>query len=182
MPYPNVMRHHLAAALGLAAVIVGVSSGTDPTQARDERLAYEIVETVPGTKSQGWHAILHARDGAAIEIEPGKTVQSQIGELTSVARRQNWVPFGLIPTAMLRWMEEGGKGNVILRESWTYRLYAIGEDTRCPTWRGELLRDGATVAPPSDAEAVPTAMGPFIAGPHGFVHTSWKLPTTVRCG
>ncbi len=166
----------------LGVALIAAFSGIAPAGASGERLAYEIVETAPGTKSQGWHGILYGRDGAPIEVEPGKTVQSQIGELTSVARSQNWVPYGLIPTAMLRWIEGGGRGNVILRESWAYRLYAIGEDTRCPTWRGELLRDGAVVTPPADGQPIQTAMGPFVISPHGFVHASWKLPAPVRCG
>jgi hypothetical protein len=168
--------------LALAVALLAALFGGRLASAADERLAYEITETAPGSRSQGWHGVLYDRSGTAIEVEVGKAVMSDVGELTSVAKTQNWVPYGMIPTEMLRWMEGSGKGNVIMGEAWSYRLYLIGEDTRCPSWRGELLRDGSIVAPAADGPPVLTPMGPFISGPHGFAHTSWKVRATVRCG
>ncbi len=168
--------------LALTVALLAALFGGRLASATDERLAYEIIETAPGSRSQGWHGVLYDQSGTAIEVEVGKTIMSDIGELTSVAQAEKWVPYGMIPTEMIRWMGSGGKGNVIMREAWSYRLYAIGEDTRCPSWRGELLRNGAIVAPSADGQPVLTAMGPFANGPHGWVHTSWKVHETVRCG
>lgn len=139
-----------------------------------ERLSYDIVVTDPGSKNQGWHGTLYDEKGQPIAVEAGKTVTTEIGELKSVARETPWKPHGMISTAQ-------EIVNEVMPDRWSYKLYKTGVGTRCPSWRGELLRNDAVVKPQGGAPTM-TPMGPFIwiEGPHGWAHKSWKVKI-VRC-
>lgn len=143
-------------------------------QAAEERLAYDIVVTAPGTKSQGWHGTLYDEKGNPLKVKVGETrTLPPIGTLVGVACSQPWVPCGMVPRPRL--------SNVPMREQWIYKLYTTNIGSRCPSWRGELLRNGDLIPPPMGA-AVETPWGPFIAAsePHGWAHKSWN-PQIVRC-
>ena len=73
--------------------------------------------------------------------------------------------------------------NIIMPDPWSYKLYRTNIGTRCPSWRGELLRGDAVVTPQTGSEQVRTPMGPFIwlKKNHGWVHKSWNV-TIFRCG
>lgn len=157
-----------------------------PAQAVEERpaykeqLTYEITVTAPGTHSQGWHGTLYDESGHVMQVETGKKVMTDIGELVSIApvEGQIWKPYGLIST-------DQKIENIIMPESWSYKLYRTNTGSRCPSWRGELLRGGSVVKPLANSESVQTPMGPFIwleaNVPHGWVHQSWKVKKSERC-
>ena len=151
-------------ALGLFAFVI-------PIQAANERLAYELVVTLPGSRSQGWHGTLYNAEGKPMTLAPGTKVVTDIGELVSAARTsgQMWKPYGMVPTAR-------GMRNDTAQDAWSYRLYATGLGTSCPAWKGELLRAGKALAPPADGAAVATPWGPFVwLGVRGWAHKSWKV-------
>jgi hypothetical protein len=147
-----------------------------PTRAADERLAYEIVLTLPGTRSQGWHGRLYDAEGKPVTAAPGTRVATDVGELVSVARTsgQMWKPFGMVPAAP-------GMRNDTAREPWSYRLYTTGLGTSCPAWRGDLVRAGTSLAAPADGAEVATPWGPFVwVRERGWSHKSWSV-RTVTC-
>jgi hypothetical protein len=143
-----------------------------------EQLLYEITVTAPGTRSQGWHGTLYNANGQPMQVAVGKTETTVIGELVSVAAvsGQRWQPYGMIPV-------KPGMTNDIMPDAWSYKLYRTGIDTRCPSWRGELLRGDIVVTPQTGSKQVQTSMGQFIwaTEPHGWIHKSWNVEV-VRCG
>jgi hypothetical protein len=148
-----------------------------PAQAAaSERLVYEIVLTLPGSRSQGWHGVLYDANGAPRVVPPGRKVETDIGTLVSVPRKTGlmWRPYGMVPTAP-------GMRNDIADGPWAYRVYRTGIGTACPAWRGELRHGSKRVAPPQSGATVRTPWGPFVWRAHrGWAHAAWKV-RTVSC-
>lgn len=147
----------------------------------EERLVYEITVTAPGTRSQGWHGTLYDKSGKPVQVEPGKTMTTNVGEFVSVAETTSETPYGMIHTDMVRWMT-AENGNVIMdREPWEYRLYVAHEGSKSEGWRGELRHSRGIIAGPSGDEPAKTPMGPYawvqsehLWGLHGWIHVSWS--------
>lgn len=165
-------RTVLLAALALAAAL-------SPGAAADgERLAYEIVVTNPGTRSQGWNGKLFGPDGKARAVPVSERVETPVGAFVSVACRELWVPCGMIHEKTLKWMEID-PGNAILDgEAWSYRLYVSAEGSKSEGWRGEILHAGAAVE--AGGKPADTPMGsfdwresPHAWGWHGWFHAAW---------
>lgn len=165
------------------AVVAALCSVRDANSAEKrpvgkEQLTYEVVVTNPGTKSQGWHGILYDDNGQVVQVEAGKTVNTDIGELVGVAPvdGQPWKPYGAVPATP-------GMENINQPDAWAYKLYKTGLGSRCPSWRGDLLRGAIVVKPHAGGEEVKTSLGPFIwlGTSHGWAHKSWKVKRT-RCG
>jgi hypothetical protein len=140
-----------------------------------EQLIYRIVVEGAGSKSQSWHGTIYGENGQAVKVPAGKTVMTDIGELVSTAATAPWKPRGMVPATP-------GMENIILPDAWTYELYGKDLGSRCPAWRGGLLRN-RTVVKPDTTKQVQTSMGTFIwlSDSHGWVHKSWKVEVE-RCG
>jgi hypothetical protein len=147
----------------------------------NERLAYQIDVTDPGSRSQGWHGTLYDKNGQAVQVAPGKTVHTNIGDFVSVAKADPWVPYGMIHVDQVAWMKTNN-GNVIIdNQPWSYRLFVAQEGTKSEGWRGELLHGHGIIGQPSDAKPLATPMGPYqwLSGkepwqPKGWFHVSWS--------
>jgi hypothetical protein len=50
-------------------------------------LFYQITVTSPGTGSQGLNGSLYDLGGQAMEVEPGKSVKTHVGDFVSIASR-----------------------------------------------------------------------------------------------
>lgn len=145
-----------------------------------ERLVYDITVTGPGTKSQGWRGTLFDKNGEPMQVEPGKTVTTNVGEFISVAQKTLWDPYGMIHVDMVRWMK-AENGNVIMdSEPWQYRLYVAQEGSQSEGWRGELRHSRGIITGTAGAEPVKTPMGPHawveneqLFDWHGWIHVSW---------
>lgn len=178
-----------ACALLAALSSVQPSNAAEEALGKKELLTYEIVITDPGTRSQGWHGTLYDESGHIKPVEIGKIENTEIGELVSVAptEEQPWTPYGMIPTTP-------GMENVVAPDpwasvTWSFELYRTNIGSKCPSWRGELLRGGVAVEPQTAGEQIQTPLGPFIwldaQKPHGWVHKSWKVKKVnenARCG
>ncbi len=150
--------------------------GSPAFAAGSERLVYQIVLTLPGSRSQGWHGVLYGRNGGPRVIPPGKRVETDIGTLVSVPPKTGWMwrPYGMVPAAP-------GMRNDIAKAPWSYRLYQTGIGTACPAWRGELIRDGKPVPRPKPGASLRTPWGPFVwRKGRGWAHQAWKV-RTVSC-
>ncbi len=147
----------------------------------EERLVYKITVTAPGKRSQGWHGTLCDKNGKPVQVEPGKTVKTNVGEFVSVAETTPETPYGMIHADMVRWMKTEN-GNVIMdSEPWEYRLYVVREGSKSEGWRGELRHSRGIIEGPSGDEPVKTPMGPYawvqsehLWGLHGWIHVSWS--------
>ena len=147
----------------------------------DERLVYQIDVTIPGSKSQGWHGTLYGKDGKAVQVEPGKTMHTTIGDFVSVAKDGLSVPYGMIHVDQVAWMK-ANNGNVIIdNEPWSYRLFVVHEGSKSEGWRGELLHGHGIIGQPSDDKPQPMPMGPYhwlngkeLWQPKGWFHISWS--------
>jgi len=143
-----------------------------------EQLIYEITVTIPGSRSQGWHGTLYDENGHAMQVEVGKTVMTDIGELKSTAEDPValWKPYGMVPTTP-------GMENHPMPDAWSYKLYGKDIGSRCSSWRGELLRGNVVIKPPAGGDQMQTPWGTFIwlSESHGWVHKSWKVDT-AKCG
>lgn len=145
-----------------------------------ERLFYQITVTAPGTRSQGWKGTLFDRAGQAIEVEPGKSVKTNVGEFVSIACKLLWVPCGMIQTDVVDWMKTH-EGNVIIdARPCEYRLYVSAEGSKSEGWRGELVLGDVVVT--SQFERVLAPMGIFVWsenpemwGFHGWFHEAWVM-------
>ena len=130
------------------------------------RLFYKIVETAPGSHSQGWHGILYNRGGKVRAIKPGEVVDTSPSTGTLLSGRfvgvacssQLWKPCGAIPEVMLK---SGTAPNEILPEKWSYKMYVSAEETKNVGTHGELWRNNKIVKPQSKNAEVQTAMGVF---------------------
>ncbi|MCW5772085.1 MAG: hypothetical protein KIT16_10655, partial [Rhodospirillaceae bacterium] len=146
------------------AVLAALSVAAPARAQTGERLVYEIVLTLAGSRSQGWYGTLYDGVGRPQEVVPGRRIATDIGELVGVAPRPGmmWRPHGWVPATP-------GMRNDTAKAMWTYRLFVTGEGTACPSWRGVLLRDGAAMKPLPDAASAATPWGPFLwIGPrHG---------------
>ena len=145
-----------------------------------ERLFYQITVTNPGTRSQGWKGTLYDPAGKAIEIEPGKSVKTHVGEFVSIACKLLWVPCGMIQSDVVNWMKTH-EGNVIIdARSCEYRLFVSAEGSKSEGWRGELVWGDVVVTPKFERVLAP--MGIFvwsensqIWGLHGWFHEAWVM-------
>lgn len=163
------MKSLVSLAFAALAQIVPVAAAEEPG-----RLAYEIVVTNPGTRSQGWTGTLYGVEGAAMVVDPGKTVETPVGTFVSVACRELWVPCGMIEQRMA-----GNPPNAILDgEDWSYRLYVGAEGSKSEAWTGQIVHAGALVDQGSGKADTP--MGPFVWidspyawGEHGWFPVSW---------
>ena len=146
-----------------------------------ERLVYKIAVTGPGMRSQGWRGTLFDKNGTAMQVEPGKTVLTNVGQFVCVGETTLQMPCGMIHTDMARWMTTGS-GNVIMdNEPWEYRLYVAHEGSKSEGWRGELRHSRGIIAGPNGGEPAKTPMGPYawienehMWGLHGWIHVSWS--------
>jgi hypothetical protein len=155
------------------AMIVPVTAADEPG-----RLAYEIIVTNPGTRSQGWTGTLYGTDGAAMVVDPGKTVETPVGTFVSVACRELWVPCGMIEQRMADWMKTN-PGNAILDgEDWSYRLYVGAEGSKSEAWTGQIVHAGTLVDRGSGKTDTP--MGPFVwvDSPYAWGEHGW-LPMSL---
>ena len=143
-----------------------------------ERLFYQITVTDPGRRSQGWKGTLYDRAGQAIEVEPGKSVKTHVGEFVSIACTTLWVPCGMIQSDEVDWMKTH-QGNVVIdARPCEYRLYVSAEGSKSEGWRGELVWGGAVVTPKFERVLAPMGFFvwseyPEIWGLHGWFHESW---------
>jgi hypothetical protein len=165
----------------LAAVLLAAVLSFKAAYASNGRLIYEIVVTNPGSKSQGWHGILYADTGKAMQVKPGTRVRTVAGEFEAVPQREAWVPYGMIHVDTLTWLKEHGADLIHENEEWAYKLYVTGEGTRSQGIRGELLRGRGIMKTETVGERVKTPMGPFDwhTNPHGWgshdwIHISWS--------
>ncbi len=164
-------------------VVLAVLAQIMPASAADEpgRLAYAIVVTNPGTRSQGWLGTLYGPDGAAMVVDAGKTVETPAGTFVSVTCRELWVPCGMIEQRMVEWLK-ADPGNAILDgEDWSYRLYVGAEGSKSEAWTGQIVHAGALVEQGLGKTGTP--MGPFVWidspyawGEHGWFPESWRAP------
>ncbi len=145
----------------------------------EPRLAYQIIVTAPGTKSQNWHGVLYDRKGEPVTIAAGATVKIGVGVFVGVPEDRPFHPFGAIHADTIAWMKTA-QGNVIMdTEPWAYRLHVGAEGSKNEGWQGELLHGRGVVGPqPGKFE---TPMGPFIWlerthpwGLGGWFHASWS--------
>ncbi len=147
-----------------------------------ERLFYQITVTAPGTRSQGWKGTLYSRDGQEIEVGPGQSVKTHVGEFVSIEWNSPWVPWGMIQSDVLSWMKTHD-GNVIIdARRCEYRLYVSAEGSKSEGWRGELVWGDSIVTP--HFERVLAPMGIFVWsenpnrwGLHGWFHEAWVMAT-----
>lgn len=142
----------------LAALLAACAplSAPQPSPAADDvRLAYQIIVTAPGTRSQGWRGTLYQADGAPIALAPGARVNTPAGRFIEVACQHPWSACGAIEQGMVRWMTNH-QHNIPMRERWTYRIYARG--FYGDRLEGELMHDGVRVEP---AQHVATPMGAY---------------------
>ncbi len=173
-------QQRLAAMKSLVSLAFAALAQITPAAAAEVpgRLAYEIVVTNPGTRSQGWIGTLHDMDGAAMVVDPGKTVETPVGTFVSVACRELWVPCGMIEQRMAEWMKTN-TGNAILDgEDWSYRLHVGAEGSKSEAWTGQIVHAGILVD--QGPGKTDTPMGPFVWvdspyawGQHGWFPTSW---------
>ncbi len=149
-----------------------------------ERLFYEIVETSPGSKAQGWHGILYGKDGKPKEISPGpiafpkeKTGGFPFGKFVGVSAKpgMSWEPYGAIPEVLIT---QNSVENRVMRERWSYKIIIMLEGSRSVGTRGELQCEGKDVKPDKKKPTVTIPMGKFaweenseISGPHGWYPT-----------
>jgi hypothetical protein len=150
-----------------------------PVGKPEGRLFYEMIETSPGSKSQGWHGVLYGKDGKPVELVPGKSFDTAketgslpCGKFVGVKHGYAWDPYGAIPEVLIT---AHGAENHIMREKWTYRLYVSAEGTRHAATLGELRLEGRIVDHDPGHQEIMTAMGPFVwkanaqpFGPHGW--------------
>jgi hypothetical protein len=143
-----------------------------------ERLFYQITLTAPATRSQGWKGTLYDRAGRAIEVEPGKSMKTNIGEFVSVACTLPWVPCGMIQSEVASWMKTHESNVIIDSRSCEYRIYVSAEGSKSEGWRGELVMGGSIVTP--QFERVLAPVGIFVWsenfelwGLHGWFHEAW---------
>ena len=153
------------------------------------RLVYQIEVTAPGTKSQGWHGTLFDKTGKPMQVAPGKTVHTNIGDFLSVARKepQIWEPYGMIHVDQVAWMKTHNGNEVMDSEPWVYRLFVALEGSKSEGWRGEILHGRGVIGPPADDRPQPTPMGPYrwLRGkepwqPTGWFHVSWSTVSASK--
>ncbi len=157
------------------------SNAAEKAPVNNEQLAYEITVTAPGSKSQGWHGTLYDKNGQPMKVKSGEKWSTDIGILVSVKYKQKHIPYGMISENQLKRIE-----NILMDESWSYKLYRTHTDSKCPSWRGELQRRNVVIKPDT-GEQVQTPMGPFKwlkepqNEPHGWVHVLWKVKADPKC-
>jgi hypothetical protein len=169
------MNMRKAVGVGLLAAAVLVLTAT-PLLAARERMFFEIVESDPGSRSQGWRGSVFDERGLAMQLMPGQTVKMPGGSVTGVACVMPWVPCGAILTVMLHGPNLDRAENVIMEGEWSYRLFVSAPGSKSEAVRGELLLDGEVVRPEPGVRATKTPMGVFIWtespnpwGPHGWM-------------
>lgn len=166
----------LASALGLALGATSIAPVAEPPA---PQLAYQLVVTNPGTRSQGWRGILYDESGAPLEVAPGEHVTTPLGSFVSVECVHLWDACGLIREDMAAWMETGPVFNKIDGTAWVFSVWREAGVGSAFAWRGELTGDG--VAYPPEKAPADTPMGDFViaGGPvgglawTGWVHESW---------
>lgn len=177
----------------IALVSIGIFQTTmEPDAKADEvagiggRLLYKIVVTDPGTRSQGWKGTLFDRNGQPLDVEPGKTVRTRIGDFVSVACDLPWVPCGMIHASTLASTLEV---NIVLDTNPAeYRLYVTAEGTKSEGWQGELQYGSKIIKPQFDRVLAPMgffvwSQNPDIWGPHGWIPETWvRAPKAANKG
>lgn len=150
---------------------------TSAAQPENERLLYEMIVTTPGSKMQGWYGVLYDDAGRVIQLKPGEQSGTPAMTLVGVAKSDGeyWKPYGAIPVG-------GVPENIILSAAWNYKLVLTNLQSKCPSWRGELRRDGVLFQP-TNGSSVTTSFGQFAwsASDHGWVQPQWNVSTT-KCG
>ncbi|MEZ5960591.1 MAG: hypothetical protein R3C30_09230 [Hyphomonadaceae bacterium] len=167
--------------LALSACATRVSPQQSAHRDVHDRLLYEISVTAPGTRSQGWRGTLYAPDGAPIVLQPGATIDTNVGVFVGVPCQNLWDVCGSVHEETLRWAQEHDANVILGQEPWTYRVFVRAECTRSEAWLGQLVRADQQIAPIGDD--LTTAMGPFVAkggalafGQHGWFPVSWPSP------
>jgi hypothetical protein len=166
-------------ARGLLLVLLAAAAfpfGSPAFAAGSERLVYQIVLTLPGSRSQGWHGVLYGPNGTPRVVPAGQRVETDIGTLISKPIQMGlaWRPYGMVPAAP-------GMRNDIAKGPWNYRLYETGIGTACKAWRGDLISGGKPVPHPKPGVSLRTPWGPFVWRPgRGWAHHAWKV-RTVSC-
>lgn len=167
----------------IAVSLLAMLAAALPAEANDApgRLAYEIVVTNPGTRSQGWRGTLFAADGSPLQIEPGGRLETPAGAFVSVACRELWVPCGMIEQRTVAWLKSTPGNAVMDGQAWSYRLYVSAEGTKSEGWTGELLHADLVIE--QGSADMDTPMGPYVWldsphpwGQHGWFHRSWTAP------
>jgi len=169
----------MIALLASAFALVFGATSVAPVVEVPTHLAYQLVVTQPGTKSQGWRGTLFDEAGVAMEVAPGERVATPLGSFVSIECVRLWDACGMIREDMAAWMQTGPAYNAMDGAAWVYSVWRDTALDGAVSWRGELARDGAAVAPESAPAETP--MGPFViaAGPvgglawTGWVHESW---------
>ncbi len=157
----------LVAAVGVFAAVPAFLA-----QSRESgRLFYEMVVTNAGTRSAGWNGTLYDANGAAIEIAPGATVETEIGTFAMHACTTPWTPCGMLRQGVPP--QDAPSIDVLTdTRAWEFRLYVIAEGSRSQGWRGEL-RHGDELVPPA-GDAVETIMGRFVPQGDGEFLWDWS--------
>jgi hypothetical protein len=166
-----------------ASIVVAVSLTPLAHAIAPGRVFYEMILTAPGTRSQGWHGVLYARDGNPIDVAPGQTVTTPLGEFVNVACIHLWDACGLIRTDMAEWMKSHQANIIMDSKPWLYRMYVSAEGSKSEVWTSRLTHDGAEIFP--DMTPMDTPMGPFRTGgpmafgwaQAGWFPASWHEPT-----
>jgi hypothetical protein len=165
------------------AVMLAISVlSSDPAAAvasnSSRRLVYEIVVTAPGARSQGWHGTLYNTNGAAVQVEPGRTVDTRIGTFVSVACVHAWSTCGMIHTDMLNWLKTHNGNAILDAKRWMYKLYVLAEGSKSEGWQGQLLHGSRDVT--AGDKPFVTPMGKFVWKRRaqlwdraGWYHESW---------
>ena len=145
--------------LVMALVPLAFAGGAALAQAAEGRLAYEIVVTDAGSRSQGWHGILFGADGGALAATPGVTVETGFGVFEAHACTHAWTPCGFIRAG------SQPRSAPLLDDpvAWGFRLFVTAEGSRSEGWRGELRHGDTLVAATAGAPAVDTQMGRFVS-------------------
>lgn len=123
-------------------------------------LLYQIEETAAGSRSQGWHGTLYDETGAAVELAPGEARRTAAGIFVGVACTMPWRPCGAIPQEMLKGPNHDLAENVIMDESWSYRVFVTAPGSKSEGTRGMLYRDGTAVV--AGERKISTPMGVFV--------------------
>lgn len=143
-----------ATAAALAIASASVTLADDPSR---ERLAYEIVMSNPGDRSQGWGGTLFWPDGTPLEMRPGSSVQTNFGKFVPAGPcPRPTIPCGFVEERMYTHYTNTPMGPT----PWRYRLHIRSGCYRSEKLRGELIRGGQSLGG-RPGDTIETPMGTF---------------------
>lgn len=158
--------------LGLVVALVplALAGHAGLAQSAGGRLAYEMVVTNVGTRSQGWHGVLFGADGQPLAATPGVTVETGFGAFEAQACNLPWIPCGFIRSG------SPPSPAVLVDDqvAWGFRIFVTAEGSRSEGWRGELRHGNAPVAAHAGAAPVDTQMGRFVSLGEGATPWGWS--------